>query len=81
MSVWGDSCGGIGQQRPAMGTETLAAAILGGINPSGGLAREEKVIFVLVLVGPILSVHFHRFHRKNIQGVETKVTGEPPLVP
>ena len=62
MSVWGDSCGGIGQQRPAMGTETLAAAILGGINPSGGLAREEKVIFVLELLGPILAVHFHRFH-------------------
>ena len=32
----------------------------------GGLTREEKVIFVLKLPGPILPVHFHRFHKRNI---------------
>ena len=46
-----------------------------------GLAREKKVIFVLELLGAVLSVHFYRFHRKTIKGVETKVTGEHPLVP
>ena len=30
-----------------------------------GLASEERVIFVLELLGPILPVHFHRFHRKK----------------
>ena len=44
-----------------------------------GPASEEIVIFV-ELLGPILPVHFHRLHRKNIYGVETKATGEPPLV-
>lgn len=31
----------------------------------GGLASEEKVIFVLELLGPILPVHFHGLHRKK----------------
>ena len=31
-----------------------------------GLASEEKVIFVLELLGPVLPVHSHRFYRKNI---------------
>ena len=31
----------------------------------GGLASEEKVIFVLKLLGSILPVHFHRFQRKK----------------
>ena len=31
----------------------------------GQSASEEKVIFVLKLLGPILPVHFHRFHKKN----------------
>ena len=31
-----------------------------------GLASEEKVIFVLKLLGPILPVPFHRFHKRNI---------------
>ena len=31
-----------------------------------GLASKEKVIFVLKLLGPILPVHFHRFHKRNI---------------
>ena len=46
----------------------------------GGSASEEKVNFVLKLLGPMLPAHFHRFHKKNIQGVETKATREPPLV-
>ena len=46
----------------------------------GRLASEEKVIFVLELLGLILPVHFHRFHIRNIQGVETKAIREPPLV-
>ena len=29
------------------------------------LAKEERVIFVLMLLEPILPVHFHRFHRKD----------------
>ena len=29
------------------------------------LASEERVIFVLELLGPILPVHFHRFHREQ----------------
>ena len=32
----------------------------------GGLASKEKVIFVPELLGPILPVHFHRFHKRNI---------------
>ena len=32
----------------------------------GGSASEENVNFVLKLLGPILQVHFHRFHKKNI---------------
>ena len=32
----------------------------------GGLASEEKVGFVLKLLGPIIPVHFHRFHKRNI---------------
>ena len=31
----------------------------------GGLASEEKVIFVLRLLGPILPVHFHGLYRKK----------------
>ena len=31
----------------------------------GGLGSEEKVIFVLKLLGPIFPVHFHRLHRKK----------------
>ena len=31
----------------------------------GGLASDEKVIFVLRLLGPILPVHFHRLYRKK----------------
>ena len=31
-----------------------------------GLASEEKVIFVLKIVGPILPFPFHRFHKRNI---------------
>ena len=46
----------------------------------GGLASEEKVIFVLELLGPILPDHFHRFHKRTISGVETETTGEFPLV-
>ena len=30
----------------------------------GGLASEEKVIFVFELLGPILPVHFHSFHKR-----------------
>ena len=45
-----------------------------------GLASEEKVIFVLELLGPVLPAHSHRFQRKNILGVRTKATGKPPLV-
>ena len=45
-----------------------------------GLASEEKVIFVLELLGPILPDHFHRFHKRTISGVETETTGEFPLV-
>ena len=30
------------------------------------MASEEKVIFVLQLLGPTLPVHFHRFHKRNI---------------
>ena len=30
----------------------------------GGLANEERVIFVRMLLEPILPVHFHRCHRK-----------------
>ena len=29
------------------------------------MANEERVIFVLMLLEPILPVHFHRFHRKD----------------
>ena len=32
----------------------------------GGSTSEEKVIFVLKLLGPILPVHSHRFHKRNI---------------
>ena len=39
---------------------------------SGGSASEEKVISVLKLLGPNLPVHSHKFHKKNIQGVEHK---------
>ena len=46
----------------------------------GRLPSEEKVSFVLELLGPILQVHFHRFHKKNIWGVEAKATGELSLV-
>ena len=42
----------------------------------GGLAREEKVGFVLDLLGPILPAHYQRLHKKNISGVETEATGE-----
>ena len=31
-----------------------------------GLDSEEKVVFVLELLGPVLPFHSHRFHRKNI---------------
>ena len=31
-----------------------------------GVAIEEKVIFVLELLGLVLPVHSHRFHRKDI---------------
>ena len=44
------------------------------------MAREEKVIFVLELLGPILPVHYHRLHKRNISGVETEATGELYLV-
>ena len=37
-------------------------------------------IFVLELLGLILPVHYHRLHKKNISGVETKATGELYLV-
>ena len=42
--------------------------------------RKKQAIFVLKLLWLIVPVHFHRFHRKNIKGFETKATGEPPLV-
>ena len=31
-----------------------------------GLASEEKVIFVLELIGPVLPAHIHRFHKRNV---------------
>ena len=40
------------------------ASICDGKRGGGGLASEEKVIFLLKLLGPILPVHFHRLHRK-----------------
>ena len=40
----------------------------------------KEVTFVLKLLGPILPVHFHRFHKKNIEGDETEATGELSLV-
>ena len=46
----------------------------------GGLANEERVIFVLKLLGPTLPVHFHSFHKRNIYGVETEAIREPSLV-
>ena len=46
----------------------------------GGLASEEKVIFVLELLGSILPAHFYRFHKRNISTVETKAIREPLLV-
>ena len=45
-----------------------------------GLASEEKVIFVLELLGSILPAHFYRFHKRNISTVETKAIREPLLV-
>ena len=46
----------------------------------GGLVSKKKVIFVLELQGPMLPVHFHRSHKRNIQGVKTEATGELYLV-
>ena len=42
------------------------AGICDSKRDSGGLASKEKVIFVLRLLGPILPVHSHRFHKRNI---------------
>ena len=38
-----------------------------------GLASEEKVIFVLKLLGPVLPVHFHRFHKKISKELRQKL--------
>ena len=41
----------------------------------GGSASEEKVILILKLLGPILPVHIHRFHKRNVKRVETEAIG------
>ena len=46
-------------------TECHHASICDSKRSCGGLAGEEKAIFVIRLLGPILPVHFHRFHRKK----------------
>ena len=47
-------------------SECHHAGICDSKRDSGGLASKEKVIFVLKLLGPILPVHSHRFHKRNI---------------
>ena len=47
-------------------SECLHARICDSKRGGGGLASKEKVIFVLELLGPILPVHFHRFHKRSI---------------
>ena len=37
-----------------------------GKRGGGGLASEEKAISVLNRLGPVLPVHFRRFHKRNI---------------
>ena len=74
----GDSYGtNNNQDVPSEGHHSSICDSKGGC---GGLASEERVIFVLELLEPTLPVHFHRFHKKSIQGVETKATREPFLV-
>ena len=46
-------------------SECHHASIRDSKRGGGGLASEEKVIFVLKLLGPILPVLSHRFHRKK----------------
>ena len=47
-------------------SECHHAGICDSKRDSGGLASKEKVIFILKLLGPILPVHSHRFHKRNI---------------
>ena len=47
-------------------SECHHTSICDGKRGGGGLASEKKVIFVLQLLGPILPVHFHRVHKRNI---------------
>ena len=47
-------------------SECHHASIYDSKRGGGGLASKEKVIFVPELLGPILPVHFHRFHKRNI---------------
>ena len=46
-------------------SERHHASIRDSKRGDGGSASEENVNFVLKLLGPILPVHFHRFHRKK----------------
>ena len=61
-------------------SECHHATICDSKRGGGGLASEEKVIFVLKLLGPILPVHFHRFHKRSIWGLEIEAIGELYLV-
>ena len=38
----------------------------------GGLASEEKVIFVFELLGPVLPVQFHSFHKRTSKELRQK---------
>ena len=61
-------------------SECHCASICDSKRGGRGLARDEKVIFVLKLLGPIIPVPFHRFRKRNIYGIETEAIGELSLV-
>ena len=46
-------------------SECHHTSIRDGKRDCGGLASEERVIFVLKLLEPILPVHFHSFHKRH----------------
>ena len=54
------------QKNQAVPSECHHTSIHDSKRGCGGLASEEKVVFVLKLLEPVLPVHSHRFHKRNI---------------